>query len=204
MQVDTLLQAKYTLVYENGQFCLKEAWQVGVQGSRITYVGPRDSKVTARQTLNFDQHLLSPGFVNTHTHLPMSLFRGLADNLSLKAWLESWIFPLETRFVDEKFIQVGTQLASLELIKSGVTCVYDMYFYNEMLAQEVCRAGLRAVVGVGVPTLDEKAKDYAPYTLDLREKYKQEKKRISYNNCYSSSRSLHFVQRDISRGSSIF
>ena len=91
-----------------GRFYVANNKAVGVIGGRIAFVGPVEERLKAKKTYRFKNHLLSPGFINTHTHLPMSLFRGLAEDLPLKDWLENYIFPLESRFVNEDFISVGT------------------------------------------------------------------------------------------------
>ena len=172
--MDTLLLARYACLYEKDGFVIKKNQAIGVTDGRISYLGTSRSDLQAKTTLRFDHHILAPGFVNTHTHLPMTLFRGVADSLPLKAWLEDYIFPLEKNFMQEDFVRLGTQLACLELIRSGVTTFCDMYFYSQALAQETLKAGLRGVIGVGVPTLEDEAKDYKKYLLSLKETYKDE------------------------------
>ncbi|MCY4513413.1 MAG: amidohydrolase, partial [Bdellovibrionales bacterium] len=124
----------------------------------------------------FKNHLLSPGLVNTHTHVPMSLFRGLADNLPLKEWLENYIFPLEGQFVKEDFISAGTRLSALEFIRTGVTTFCDMYFYNQVLAEAVDQSGLRGIIGVGVPSVEKDWKEWKRKARDLKDSYKNNPK----------------------------
>lgn len=88
-----------------------------------------------------------PGFVNTHTHLPMTMLRGYADDLPLHEWLTEHIFPAEARWVNEKHVRTATLLALVEMIKSGTTCFNDMYFFEDAIAEEAARAGMRGVVG---------------------------------------------------------
>ena len=93
-------------------------------------------------------HVLIPGLINAHTHSPMTLFRGLADDLPLMTWLNEHIWPAEAKWVNELFIKEGTQLAIAEMIRGGVTCFNDMYFYPDITAREATKAGMRAVVGL--------------------------------------------------------
>ena len=155
-----------------GRFYVANNKAVGISKGRIAFVGDAEENLKAKKTYRFKNHLLSPGFVNTHTHLPMSLFRGLAEDLSLKEWLENYIFPLESRFVDEDFISVGTRLSALELIKTGVTTFCDMYFYNRALAGAVDKSGLRGIIGVGVPSVEKDWREWKRKTLELKDIYK--------------------------------
>ncbi len=88
-----------------------------------------------------------PGFVNTHNHLPMTMLRGYADDLPLHSWLTEHIFPAEARLVNEQNVRIATRLALVEMIKSGTTCFNDMYFFENAIAEEACKAGMRGVVG---------------------------------------------------------
>ena len=86
-----------------------------------------------------------PGLVNAHTHVPMTLLRGLADDLRLDVWLMGYMMPVEREFVSPDFVRLGTQIACLELIRSGVTCFADMYYFEEHVAQATAEVGMRAV-----------------------------------------------------------
>jgi 5-methylthioadenosine/S-adenosylhomocysteine deaminase len=91
--------------------------------------------------------VVMPGLVNTHTHAPMVLYRGLADDLALAEWLNQYIFPAEARTVSPEFVRAGTRLAALEMIQSGTTTYADMYYFEEEIARETKAAGLRGVLG---------------------------------------------------------
>jgi len=93
-------------------------------------------------------HVLTPGFINTHTHASMSLLRGLADDMPLMQWLQDHIWPAETQHVNETFVRDGTQLAIAEMLRSGTTCFNDMYFYPDITAKVAIESGIRAVVGL--------------------------------------------------------
>ena len=88
-----------------------------------------------------------PGLINTHTHAPMVLFRGLADDLALMDWLQKYIFPAEAKTVSPEFVRVGTRLAALEMIESGTTTYADMYYFEDEIARATNAAGLRGVLG---------------------------------------------------------
>jgi 5-methylthioadenosine/S-adenosylhomocysteine deaminase len=105
-----------------------------------------------------------PGFVNAHTHVPMTLFRGIADDRDLMDWLQHFIFPAEAKNVDRDFVRWGTRLAAAEMIASGTTTFTDMYYFESDIAAEAKKAGLRAVVGetmIDFPVADNKTWDSA-------------------------------------------
>jgi len=169
---DSLIECEKILLYKKGRFVCESHKLIGINKGVITYLGDSQKDLKAKKTYKLNHHLVSPGFVNTHTHLPMSLFRGLADNLSLKAWLEDYIFPLEAKLVDREFIEIGTQLALIELIRSGVTTCCDMYFYNEGIAKVLDQAGMRGYVGIGVPSVEKDWREWEKKSLSLRDQFK--------------------------------
>lgn len=91
--------------------------------------------------------IVMPGFVNTHTHVPMTMLRGYADDLPLHTWLNEHIFPAEARMVTPENVSIATQLAFIEMIKSGTTCFNDMYFFEDLIGSEAKKAGIRGVIG---------------------------------------------------------
>lgn len=111
----------------------------------------------------FDQHVLLPGLINLHAHMAMTLLRGVADDLALMSWLQDHIWPLEGRWVREDFVYDGTLIAAAEMLKSGITCVNDMYFYPQEMARALLTAGLRGMVGA---TIIEFPTAYASTTDD--------------------------------------
>ena len=122
---------------------------VVVRAGVIVAVGPAAEVAggaRATEVLDAGDGLILPGFVNTHTHLAMSLIRGVAEDLPLKQWLEEHIWPTERALMNEDTVALGTRLAAAESLQAGVTCVCDMYFHAERVVEEVVRAGLRAVV----------------------------------------------------------
>ncbi len=118
----------------------------------------------AREVLDVTGHLVIPGLVNTHGHVPMILFRGLADDLTLMEWLQNVIFPAEAKNVDPEFCYWGTLLACLEMARSGTTTFADMYYFEDDIARATERAGLRGVLGqtiIGFPAPDYKTTEAA-------------------------------------------
>lgn len=123
---------------------------VAVIDGRIAAVGPAaklEQAYPAAERIDAEGGLILPGLINAHTHVPMSLFRGLADDLELMEWLEGYIFPAEATHVDEEFVRWGTRLACLEMLRGGVTTFVDMYYFEQVIAEEADLCGIRAVVG---------------------------------------------------------
>jgi 5-methylthioadenosine/S-adenosylhomocysteine deaminase len=105
-------------------------------------------KYQALQTETLDTHALIPGFINAHTHVAMSLFRGIADDLPLMNWLEKHIWPLEKKWANAEFVRDGTDLAIAEMLRGGTTCFNDMYFFPEVTAHQAIQHGVRANIGL--------------------------------------------------------
>ncbi len=127
-----------------------EPGAVVVSGNLIAAAGPEtEIRKIWQATLEVDCNgrVLMPGLVNAHTHVPMTLLRGLADDLRLDVWLQGYVWPVEREYVSPEFVRLGTQLACAELIRSGVTCFADMYYFEESVAKATAEAGLRAVCG---------------------------------------------------------
>jgi 5-methylthioadenosine/S-adenosylhomocysteine deaminase len=140
---------------------------VAIRGERILAVGTNGEiarKYRAGRTINAAGRVVMPGLINTHTHVPMVLFRGIADDLTLTDWLQRYIFPAEAKNVDEQFVRWGTRLGCLEMIRGGTTTYVDMYYFEDAIADETVRAGMRAVLGETVldfPAPDNKTWDAA-------------------------------------------
>jgi len=126
---------------------------VAIDGETIVAVGTRDDvtgRYAAARTIDARGQIVLPGLINTHTHAPMVLYRGLADDLALMDWLNQYIFPAEKATVSPEFVRVGTRLAALEMIESGTTTFADMYYFEDDIAEVTRAAGLRAVLGQSV------------------------------------------------------
>lgn len=123
---------------------------VAVKGDSILAVGSEEEikkEYSADETIDCQGKVLMPGMINAHTHVPMTLLRGLADDLRLDVWLMGYMMPVEREFVSPDFVQLGTLLACAEQIRSGVTTFNDMYYYEEDVAKAAAQAGMRAVCG---------------------------------------------------------
>jgi 5-methylthioadenosine/S-adenosylhomocysteine deaminase len=141
-------------IYQDGSIAIKN--------DSILAVAPRaeiDAKYTSAHTINARGKLILPGFINGHTHVPMTLFRGLHDDVTLNDWLYKYIFPAEAKNVNEEFVRWGTRLAAAEQIRSGVTTFADMYYFEDAVAEETKAAGMRGVLGetfIDFPAPDNK------------------------------------------------
>lgn len=137
-----------TLLTMSAKMEIIEDAVVGIKNGRITLID-QNRRLEAKKIIDAQGDLVLPGLVNTHTHLPMVCFRGLADDLQLMDWLTKHIFPMEARFVDKKMVYDGSLLAMAEMILSGTTTFCDGYFFENQIAEAVQSCGMRAVVSQG-------------------------------------------------------
>lgn len=150
LSIDSLIEAPWIIPVEPDHTIFNDH-ALAIHDGRILEILPQweaNSKYVAQSHHTLDKHILVPGFVNSHTHAAMALFRGLADDLPLMDWLENHIWPAEGKWVDPEFVQDGTQLAIAEMLRSGTTCFNDMYFCPDVTARVVERTGIRATVGL--------------------------------------------------------
>ncbi len=158
----SLIVTNATVVTMDPSARVVQGGAVAVDGSDIVGVDTAASinrQFRAAQTIDAGGQIVLPGLINTHTHAPMVLYRGLADDLALMEWLEKYIFPAEAKTVSPAFVRAGTRLAVLEMIQSGTTTYADMYYFEEEIAKETKAAGLRGVLGQTViqfPVADAK------------------------------------------------
>ena len=152
-----------TVVTMDGSRTIYEDGAVAIVADTIAAVGPRvevERNYQSRQTIDARGRLILPGFINGHTHVPMTLLRGLHDDVTLNDWLRKYIFPAEAKNVDEDFVRWGTRLAAAEQIRSGVTTFADMYYFEDAVAEETKSAGMRGVLGetfIDFPAPDNKS-----------------------------------------------
>ncbi|MBT8449130.1 MAG: TRZ/ATZ family hydrolase [Gammaproteobacteria bacterium] len=176
--MDTIISAKWVIpVVPAGKILHDHS--VLIQQGKIHDIIPSNEisgRYQATHHIKMDNHAVLPGFVNSHSHSPMSLLRGVADDLPLKSWLEKHIWPLESRHVSEQFCYDGSNLAMVEMIRSGTTCVSDMYFFPESTAEAVDQAGMRATIGLTVidfPTnWAQSIDEYFELGLKMAERYR--------------------------------
>ncbi|MCS6774522.1 MAG: amidohydrolase family protein [Anaerolineae bacterium] len=149
---------------------------VALRGDSILMVGDVDAvtaAVSAQEIIDCTGCVIMPGLVNCHTHTPMTLLRGLADDLRLDVWLYGYMLPVERAFVSPEFVALGTKLACAEMIRSGVTCVNDMYYFEDTIAETIAHAGMRALCSQTImqfPTPDAASADES---LEFAERFVQ-------------------------------
>ena len=177
---DTVIEARWVIPVEPARDVLADH-SVVISGDRITAILPTveaRAKYQARQRFELAGHALIPGLINLHTHAAMTLMRGLADDLTLMDWLNQHIWPAEMKHVSEQFVYDGTRLACAEMLRGGVTCFNDMYFFPQAAARAARDAGMRAGLGLIViefPTpYAADAQDYLSKGLALRDELRNE------------------------------
>lgn len=150
MHIDTLLKARW-IVPVHPEGVVLEDHALAIRAGRIVDLlpaGRASAEYNPERVEEFPRHALIPGLVNAHTHAAMSLLRGIADDLPLMEWLQGHIWPLESRFAGEAFVRDGSELAMAEMLRGGVTCFNDMYFFPETTARQALQCGMRASVGL--------------------------------------------------------
>ena len=159
MHVDTIL-AHGTVVTMDEVYTLIHDGAVAILGDSIVAVGAASALLpdtTANEVVDCHNCAIIPGLVNSHTHVPMTLLRGLADDLRLDVWLMGYMMPVEREFVTPEFVRIGTLLGCAEMIRSGVTTFADMYYFEDAVAEATAQAGLRGVLAQSIlkfPTPD--------------------------------------------------
>ena len=150
-----------TIITMDGSHRIIENGAIAVQKGEIVKIGTATELrgTRAKQSINAAGKVIIPGLINTHTHVPMSLFRSIADDLDLNEWLTKYIFPAEAKNVNEAFVRAGTRLGLAEMIRGGTTTYCDMYYFEDAIADETKRAGVRGVLGetvIDFPVADNK------------------------------------------------
>jgi 5-methylthioadenosine/S-adenosylhomocysteine deaminase len=144
---DTLLVHGVVLTMDENHTVFPDG-AVAISGNQIAAVGPSNeliAEVNAAEIIDCRDTAIIPGLINAHTHAPMTLLRGMADDLRLDVWLHGYMMPVERQFVDPDFCRLGTSLACAEMIRSGVTCFADMYYFEDEVATTAAQIGMRAV-----------------------------------------------------------
>jgi 5-methylthioadenosine/S-adenosylhomocysteine deaminase len=160
-QVSLVVTGGTVITMDGGRRVIADG-AVAVDGADIVGVDTADAiarQFRGSETVDAAGQVVLPGLVNTHTHAPMVLYRGLADDLALMEWLTNYIFPAEAKTLSPEFVRAGTRLAALEMIQSGTTTYADMYYFEEEIARETKAAGLRGVLGqtiIQFPVADAK------------------------------------------------
>ena len=176
--IDHLIHAKWIITCDNHHNVL-ENHAIAIKGGKIHAILPSkeaNEKYHAEKTEHYSSHAVMPGLVNSHTHIAMNIFRGLADDLELMDWLTNHIWPAEGKWVSEELVYDASLLAMGEMIRGGITCFNDMYFFLGATAKAAEQSGMRANVGmtiIDVPTAWAKTTDeYFAKALEFYDQYK--------------------------------
>src|SRR6478736_7776937 len=149
IRVDLLVLNGTLVTMDKDHSVLQDAG-IAVEHGRIVAVGHSADIIkmySAPERVDASGKLIIPGLINGHTHIPMTLFRGLADDLDLQDWLTKYIFPAEAKNVSEEFVRAGTRLGLAEMIRGGTTTYCDMYYFEDAIADETKKAAVRGVLG---------------------------------------------------------
>jgi 5-methylthioadenosine/S-adenosylhomocysteine deaminase len=178
--IDALICPRWTLRVEP-EVIAEEGLALAIDGGRIVDVlpvGDAERRYQPRERHERPRHALLPGLVNAHTHSPMALFRGFADDLPLEVWLHEHIWPAEARWVGPELVADGTRLAIAEMLAGGVTCFSDMYFHADVTGAVAAETGMRAVLGMIVLDLAtpyaKDADEYLRKGLEIHDRFKAE------------------------------
>ncbi|HSD38334.1 MAG TPA: TRZ/ATZ family hydrolase [Rhodocyclaceae bacterium] len=184
--LDLLIEARWIIPVEPANTTL-EHHAIAIRGEEIVAVLPISEarmRYCATQTVSLPEHVLIPGLINLHTHAPMVLMRGMADDMPLMRWLTEEIWPAESAHVSDRFVFDGTLVGGAEMLRGGITCVADMYFYPDASARAYEQLGMRAVIGMTVidaPTnYATTAEDYLSKGLQVRDAWRDHS-RISFS-----------------------
>jgi len=178
--VDTILHARWILPVSASDPLLENHCIV-IDDGRINDILPSataSEQYNANIVKHYAQHLLMPGLINAHTHSPMGLFRGIANDLPLEDWLHNYIWPAEAKWISEEFVHDGTRLAIAEMLRSGTTCFNDMYFFPDVTARLARDIGIRACIGliaIDYPSAwANNANEYIDKGLELRDHFRSD------------------------------
>jgi 5-methylthioadenosine/S-adenosylhomocysteine deaminase len=178
--IDLLIEARWIVPVEPANIILEDH-AVAINNGQILAILPQDqaaARFAPREVKRLQHHVLIPGLVNLHTHAAMSLLRGIADDLPLMDWLQNHIWPAEAKHVSPQFVYDGTLLACAEMLRGGITCFNDMYFYPKAAAEAAIASGMRASVGLialDFPTAyAADADDYLAKGLAVRDEFREE------------------------------
>ena len=175
-KIDHLIRAKWIITCENNR--ILEDHTLAIKNGKILAIlsNQEAEKKYQAPLIQYSSHAVMPGLINSHTHLPMNIFRGLADDLELMDWLNNHIWPAEGKWVSEELVVDASLLAMAEMIRGGTICFNDMYFFSDATARAAIQAGMRAHIGmhiIGVPTAYAKTVDeYFEKELDFYQRYK--------------------------------
>ena len=177
-KIDQLIHAKWIITCEQNE--VLENHSMAIHNGKIHDILPSTNareKYQSKTEQHFNTHAITPGLINSHTHIAMNLFRGLADDMELMEWLTTYIWPAEGKWVDNEFVYDASLLAMGEMIRGGTTCFNDMYFFMDATAKAAELTGIRAHIGMtvmDVPTAWAKTtEEYFAKAIEFYQQYKQ-------------------------------
>lgn len=179
-KIDTIIKNGYIVTIDK-QGTIIENGAIAIQKNKIIAINESDkilSHYTSDNIIDANKKIVMPGFVNTHTHSAMTVFRGMIDDVKLSEWLYDYIFPAENKCVNQQTVKIGAELAMIEMLHSGTTCFNDMYYFQDITGKIAKKIGLRGILAEGL--IDFKVanctspKDGLKYTQQLIEKYKND------------------------------
>jgi len=179
MKEVSLIIKNASILTIDDSFSIFNPGAIAIQNDIIEAVGNESeilNSYSAKEVLDAGGKILMPGLINAHTHVPMTLLRGLADDLRLDVWLLGYMMPVEREYVTPEFVQLGTKLACGEMIRSGITCFCDMYYFEDDVAEATAEVGMRAICSESIlkfPTPDAASYDESiAYSKKFIEKWK--------------------------------
>ncbi len=161
MMFEIGIRCGHLMTMKDGETTIARDRFIGISGSKISEISQwkNGDETRARKFIDAGHKLVMPGLINGHTHLPMTLLRGLAEDQPFSEWLHKTILPIEGKLINPELVRIGSELALLESLYSGVTTICDMYYFEDVVADTVERAGMRGLVGEAIadfPTPDDK------------------------------------------------
>ncbi|MEW6734073.1 MAG: amidohydrolase [Acidobacteriota bacterium] len=178
IEIDLAIVGGKTITMNDSYQVIEDSY-IAIRGDRIIDLGSRSEiskKYIAKASIDATDKAVLPGLINTHTHVPMVLFRGIADDLILQEWLTKYIFPAEAKNVSREFCYWGTLAGCLEMIQGGITTYVDMYYFEDEIAEATAKAGMRGVLGetlIDFPVADNKTpQETLLYTEKFVQKWK--------------------------------
>ncbi len=150
-KVDSIISARWLAPLDNNSDVVYENYSLVIDHGKILDLLATEKAIQKYQATDHQrlaEHVLLPGFINCHTHAAMNLLRGVADDRRLVDWLNNYIWPIEKKYLSDTFVYDGALLAIAEMIKSGVTCFNDMYFFTGAVARAIEQTGIRATIGM--------------------------------------------------------
>ncbi len=149
IKADLIIKNAHILTMDNNLTEYKSG-DIVIKDKKILDIGENKANNYEGKILDASNKIAIPGLINTHTHAAMTLLRGYGSDNPLKVWLEEYIWPVEGKFVSYEFVKDGTDVACYEMLRNGITCFVDMYFYEDAVAESVLQAGMRAVLCTGI------------------------------------------------------